>query len=267
MQVKAFITPLRVLSVLLLVACFAGLNSGDSIALLSAIAITAVSVLLALILVFGLAVALLVVNEQFGGVRRLILLIPLLPQIVWLMIGYSFVNSWIVGQGISDSVTIFLSASLFAFVLLPEVFQFLEERLAHEKEHGAFFPLQTHGVSLPQLVIREVLWRQNRAHVLLKMCALVGSVFFLQISIEFIISVGLSETIGVINFPLSLGQLLTQIGSKQDLLAVGYALFSPSYGPTLLTQHLFGLSVAISILLGMIGAFKLSSFATEKLDA
>jgi hypothetical protein len=249
-----------------LIFVFTQLNGDDSIALISAIANTAFSISLTILFVFIIGISLTILNEYSPYIRKAVMLIQLIPQIVWLIIAYSFLNEIIVQYAIGYMGIISSSAIMFSFVLLPNVFLFLEERLNYEKEHGAYYPLRTLGVSLLRSILSEVLWRQNRVHLFLKMCALVASLFFLQISIEFIISVGLSETIGVINFPLSLGQLLVQIGSKQDLLAVAYSLFNPSYLSTLFSQHLFGLSIAFCIFTGMITSYKISSIASEILD-
>ncbi len=242
------------------------LNPADLTLLLSAIGNTILGNFFALLFVFLFAMLLILFNERFGVASYIIRLISSLPQLVWLMLGYAMINIWIVQEGLSSFSIILLLSIVFALVLLPEVYLFFSGLIEHSKQRGVYFALRTLGASTTKTVVREVLWRESRTQLFLKFCGLLGHVFFLQISIEFIISVGLAETVGVINFPTSLGQLLVQIGNKQDLLAVGFTLRNLTYLPELFTQHLFGLTVAACIVVGMISTFKISTFAIRMLN-
>jgi hypothetical protein len=97
------------------------------------------------------------------------------------------------------------------------------------------------------------------------MVALFGSAIFLQCSIDFIISVGLSTDVNLSNVPLTLGSMLARMDSKQDILAISTVFGTPSYLPRLFTVHLQGISVASAIVFTLFSVYKVSNGIVKRL--
>jgi hypothetical protein len=112
----------------------------------------------------------------------------------------------------------------------------------------------------------EILWKNSRAHLLHKLVAIFGISIFLQCSIDFIISVGLTTDVSSTNFPSTLGSVLAKMDSKQDILAVSTVLVNPSYLPNLLTNHLQGISVAFIIVFTLLCMYQISNGLVKRYE-
>jgi hypothetical protein len=86
-----------------------------------------------------------------------------------------------------------------------------------------------------------------------------GMAIFLQCSIDFIISVGLSTQASSVNFPVTLGSLLAKIDSKQDILAIGYAITHWSHIDNLFFEHLQGITVAFLLVFTLLCMYHISN--------
>lgn len=120
------------------------------------------------------------------------------------------------------------------------------------------------GISESRIVNFDILWKNSRLHIFNKLIAVFGSAVFLQCSVDFIISVGLSTDINPVSLPVTLGSLLAKIDSKQDILAIGNTLFNPSYLPNLLFQHLQGITVAFLIVFSLFCINNISNGYAER---
>jgi hypothetical protein len=87
---------------------------------------------------------------------------------------------------------------------------------------------------------------------------------FLQCSVDFIISVGLSTDVSQVTLPITLGSMLARIDSKQDILAIGHALTHPSYAHNLVFGHLQGLTVAFVIVFTLVCIYHISNAFAER---
>ena len=91
-----------------------------------------------------------------------------------------------------------------------------------------------------------------------------GYAVFLQCSVDFIISVGLSTDVNDTSLPTTLGSLLAKIDSKQDILAVGYTLTHPDYLGQLFFQHLQGLTIAGLIVFSLVSIYHIANGFAER---
>jgi hypothetical protein len=115
------------------------------------------------------------------------------------------------------------------------------------------------GIPESRIVNIEILWKNGLAHVLQKLIATFGMAIFLQCSIDFIVSVGLSREVALSNFPVTLGGLLATLDSKQDILAISTFLTNPGYIVRLATTHLQGISIAFMIVFTLLCVYKVSN--------
>lgn len=167
------------------------------------------------------------------------------PQIIGLLIGYSVLTLLIRSETIQQTawIMLWMSAAL-AMVSAYEFIELFRERIAHFRQKDFYQALRVCGVSEWRIINRDILWYNGRALLLQKAIAVFGVVVFLQCSIDFIISVGLTADISSANFPSTLGSVLAKMNSKQDILAIGMALTDPSSLPSLFTGHLLGITTA-----------------------
>ncbi|HEX9615011.1 MAG TPA: hypothetical protein VGA55_05875, partial [Bacteroidota bacterium] len=146
-----------------------------------------------------------------------------------------------------------LSTSLFLF---PEVSDLVDERIRHFKSLDFYAAMICCGIPRSRIVNVEILQKNSAPHLIHKVIALFGGALFLQTSVDFIVSVGLSTDVSLSNFPVTLGNLLARLDSKQDILAIGKTLTSPSYIEELFTRHLQGVSTAWTIVFSLVCARK-----------
>ena len=82
-----------------------------------------------------------------------------------------------------------------------------------------------------------------------------------------ILSIGLSTKISSVNFPITLGNLLARIDSKQDILAIGHSLMNPTYFSNLFFEHLQGITIAFIIVFTLICIYKISNAYMEYMES
>lgn len=187
------------------------------------------------------------------------------PQIIGLLIGYSVLTLLIRSETIQQTGWIMLwMSSVLALVSAYEFIELFRERIAHFKQKDFYPALRVCGVSEWRIINRDILWYNGRALLLQKAIAVFGVVVFLQCSIDFIISVGLTADISSANFPSTLGSVLSRMSSKQDILAIGMAFAEPSTIPSLFTGHLLGITAAALIVWTLIGAFQTAHEFTRR---
>lgn len=172
-----------------------------------------------------------------------------IPQIILLLIGYTLINQWMITEPNLSHVTVmWLIALIFMLVSLPEWLDFVDNLIAVSKREGFYEPMLTLGISELRIVFKDVLWTANRAAIFNKLTLMFGSIFFLDIAMDFIFTVGLTADVQIANFPTTLGQLLASVQSKTDLFSIGRDLPQPWNWNNLVTANLFGTSVTLLII-------------------
>ncbi len=175
-------------------------------------------------------------------------LVRSVPQIVGMLAGYVVLTFVIERNSGLDSSTLLLWMSVItSLVVFYDVTDLIHSRIAQFAALDFYPAMLCSGVRESRIVNIEILWKNSRAQLLQGMIAVFGMAVFLQCSIDFVLSVGLSTDVSATNFPITLGSLLATMDSKQDILAIGTVLTSPSYLPQLFTRHLQGMSVAFAI--------------------
>ncbi|MBP1656183.1 MAG: Binding-protein-dependent transport system inner rane component [Bacteroidetes bacterium] len=187
-------------------------------------------------------------------------LIRSLPQIVGILIGYVlltiFIERDIVRSTYLHLIWTALLISVFTFLELTDL---LRERIDQYRKTDFFNAMLCCGIPERRIINVDVLWKNSLAHIFQKLIATFGMAIFLQCSIDFIISVGLSMDVSLSNFSPTLGSLLASLDSKQDILAIGVALGRPGYAGELLFRHLQGISVAFLIVFSLVCMYKISN--------
>jgi len=192
-------------------------------------------------------------------------LIRSVPQIVGILFAYIAIATLVTNGVIKSSATVFIimALSMSTFIML-EVVDLLRERINHYMKSDFFNAMQVCGVSEWRIVNFDILWKNSRIHILNKLISVFGSAVFLQCSVDFIISVGLSTSVNAVTLPVTLGSLLAKMDSKQDILAIGNTLTNPLYFPNLFFQHLQGITIAFLIVITLLSAYQISSGYAER---
>jgi len=158
----------------------------------------------------------------------LINLIRSIPQIVGVLFGYIAVSALAARGLLPGKFTVFIllafSMSLFIFLELVDL---MRERIAHYRKLDFYNAMRVNGVSDSRIINFDILWKNSRIHIFNKLISVFGMAVFLQCSVDFIISVGLSSDVSEVNLPTTLGSLLAKLDSKQDILAVGHTITLP----------------------------------------
>lgn len=183
-----------------------------------------------------------------------------IPQIVGILIGYIILTILIEQEILSSqfSQLVWMAFVISVFVFL-EVVDLIRERIAHYNKLDFFQAMLCCGIRERRIINREILWKNSRAHLLHKMISIFGIAIFLQCSIDFIISVGLSTDVSLSNFPVTLGSLLAKLDSKQDILAIGSAFSSVANAQSLFFEHLQGVSIAVVIVFSLLCIYRISN--------
>lgn len=192
-------------------------------------------------------------------------LIRSIPQVIGILFGYIGIAYLVNTGSITGSFTIFLLMALcMSIFIVLEVVDLLRERIDHFTKLDFFNALRVCGVAEWRIINFDILWKNSRVHILNKCIAVFGSAVFLQCSVDFIISVGLSNSINAISLPVTLGSLLAKMDSKQDILAIGSTITNPSYIPQLFRQHLQGVTVAFLIVFTLLSLFQITRGFAER---
>jgi hypothetical protein len=120
------------------------------------------------------------------------------------------------------------------------------------------------GIPDRRIINFDILWKNSRLHIQNKLIAVLGYAVFLQCSVDFIISVGLSTDVNDTSLPITLGSLLAKIDSKQDILAIGYTLTHLDYAGNLFFQHLQGTTVAFLIVFSLVSIYHIANGYAER---
>ncbi|MEJ2543873.1 MAG: hypothetical protein P8Y99_07375 [Calditrichaceae bacterium] len=192
-------------------------------------------------------------------------LIRSIPQIVGILIGYIGITYLITANIVNNAwlimTTMALVISLFIF---NEVIDLIRERINHFKKLDFYNAMKVCGISENRIINFDILWKNSRIHILNKLIAIFGSAIFLQCTIDFIVSVGLSTQVSAVSLPTTLGSLLAKIDSKQDILAIGNTLMNPSYFSHIFFEHLQGVTVAFLIVFTLLSVYKISNGFSER---
>ena len=227
-------------------------------------------VVFTLLLAWGFALALHFLDAGRNRTPYMLLtfalnLIRSIPQIVGILFGYVGVSALVEAGFIRSPVLIFsllaLSISLFVFI---EFVDLLRERIAHFQKLDFYNAMRVCGISEGRVINFDILWKNSRIHILNKLISVFGAAIFLQCSVDFIISVGLSTDVNSVTLPATMGSLLAKIDSKQDILAIGYTLTHPAYAGNLFFEHLMGLTVAFLVVFTLMSVYHIANGYAER---
>ncbi|NLG18046.1 MAG: hypothetical protein GX556_12005 [Fibrobacter sp.] len=192
-------------------------------------------------------------------------LIRSVPQIVGVLFSYIGIAALVDKGVLHGNLTVFpamaFCMSIFIFV---ETVDLMRERIDHFSKLDFYNAMKVCGVSENRIINFDILWKNSRIHIINKLISVFGIAVFLQCSVDFIISVGLSTDVNPVSIPVTLGSLLAKIDSKQDILAIGYTIFHPGYFPRLLFQHLQGITVAFLIVFSLLSINNISNGYAER---
>jgi ABC-type dipeptide/oligopeptide/nickel transport system permease subunit len=210
-------------------------------------------VLMSLVLGWGSGIGLYLLERRGRKGPHLVLtflldVIRSVPQIVGVLAGYVILTVLIEHEILVDkSVLLFWVSVTVTVFVFQEITDLVRDRIAQFAALDFYPAMLCCGISESRIVNVEILWKNSRANLLHAMLRIFGVAVFLQCSIDFILSVGLSTEVSSTNFPVTLGGLLATLDSKQDILAIGTVLANPAYIGQLFFQHLQGISVAFAI--------------------
>jgi ABC-type dipeptide/oligopeptide/nickel transport system permease subunit len=183
-----------------------------------------------------------------------------IPQIIGILVGYILLTILIQYERVeTDFSKIFLMAFILSLFIFLEIYDLFTERINHFKKLDFFDAMRVCGIRESRIINREILLRSSFVHLLNKLIAIFGMAIFLQCSIDFIISVGLSTDISSVNLPVTLGSLLAKIDSKQDILAIGYSISHWNYIGKIFFEHLQGVTVASLIVFSLLCIYQISN--------
>jgi len=182
------------------------------------------------------------------------------PQIIGILIGY-VILTFLLEEGILQNTwgQIAWIAAVIALFIFPELTDLIRERIRYFERMDFVSAMLCCGASEARVINFEILWKNSRSHLLHKLISLFGVALFLQCSIDFIVSVGLSLDVSLINFPATLGNQLATMDSKQDILAIGTFLSSYADARSLFFEHLQGLSIAFVIVFTLLCFYQMSN--------
>ena len=220
-------------------------------------------VVLSLVLGWSVGVALHFLETRHHGVYLLasfgLNIIRSVPQIVGVLIGYVILTILIQQEVLVTQLSqLVWIAVVISIVLFLEIVDLVRQRIAYYHTIDFVHAMLCCGIKEGRIINRDILWKNSRAHLLHKIVAVFGAAIFLQCSIDFIVSVGLSTDVSLSNFPVTLGSLLAKLDSKQDILAIGSAFANLSHLPSLAFQHLQGISIAVIIVFTLFCMYKIS---------
>lgn len=188
-----------------------------------------------------------------------------LPQMIGILIGYVILTVLIAHDVVREpGLQVALTALLISLVTFTELVDVILERIEHYRRSDFYNALLVSGMREARIVNVEILWTNSLAHILHKLIQTFGMAIFLQASIDFIVSVGLSTDVSLSNFPATLGNLLATIDSKQDILAISVLFDDLSYITTLPVRHAQGLSVAFLIIFTLYCVYRLGNALVKR---
>jgi ABC-type amino acid transport system permease subunit len=238
-------------------------------AFFNTILISILVTLLSLLLAWGLTMASHYAREHYRGVlyfplNFLVNLLRSIPQILGILLGYIFISYQIENNQLSSTSVILSIALIISLFVFLEISDLMQERIQHFQKTDFYNSGRVCGISEFHLINFDILYKNSWIHIFNKLIAVFGMAIFLICSIDFIISVGLSTDVSAVNMPATLGSMLAQLDSKQDILAIGTTLLNPSYLPNLFLRHLQGISTAFLIVFSLLSMYKISNGFARK---
>lgn len=194
-------------------------------------------------------------------------LIKSIPQIIGILVGYIILTILISHDVISGKIfqLLWMSGVISVFVFM-EVKELLDERIEYFRKSDFFDAMICCGIKESHIINYEIFWKNSRDHIIQKLISLLGITIFLQCSIDFIISVGLTTGVSLSGFPDTLGSVLAKLDSKQDILAIGNLITDPGYLPKIFTVHLQGINIAFLIIFSLLCLYKISNGYLRRKD-
>jgi ABC-type amino acid transport system permease subunit len=187
------------------------------------------------------------------------------PQVVGVLFCYVAVAGMIDRGVLNSPVVIFpLMALCMGLFIFAEMVDLMQERIDHFKQLDFYNAMRVCGISEGRIINFDILWKNSRIHILNKLIAVFGMAVFLQCSVDFIISVGLSTDVNSVSLPATLGSLLAKLDSKQDILAIGFTLSHPGYLPNLFFAHLQGITTAFLIVFSLFCVYQVGNGYSER---
>ena len=217
------------------------------------------------ILGWGAAIGLYVLerSQKKGSALALSFLLNVIrsiPQIIGVLVGYVFITMMLRQEVLqSELLVMILMAIVTSLFVFPELADLIRERIDHYHTLDFVNAMLCCGISEHRIIHVEILWKNSLVHIINKLIAIFGIAIFLQCSVDFIISVGLSTNVSPVNLPITLGSMLARIDSKQDILAIGYTLTHLTYLPNLFFQHLQGLTTAFLIVFTLLSIYHIAN--------
>jgi len=233
-------------------------------AFLNSFIIGALVLVFAFFLSWGTVNLRLYLTNKFNGILLTIIdfiidTIKSIPQIISVLLGYIFITLIITKETVKNETTIILLISvLLSIVIFPELYETMINRIKYFKKSDFYNSMLVCGINEYRIMNYDILYKNSVGFIIHKLVSLFGVALFLQCSIDFIISVGLSNDVSLSNFPATLGNLLAKMDSKQDILAIGKTISNPLYIIKLPFEHLQGLSTAFIIVFTLLCVFKIS---------
>jgi ABC-type dipeptide/oligopeptide/nickel transport system permease subunit len=192
-------------------------------------------------------------------------LIRSVPQVIGILFGYIGAGI-LIQRGIVPSgaaVYFLLSLCMGVFIFL-EMADCIRDRIEHYQKLDFYNAMLVCGIAEFRIINFNILWKNSRIHIFNKLISVLGIAVFLQCSVDFIISVGLSKVANEITLPVTLGNLLANIDSKQDILAIGNTLTHPAYFGHLFFEHLQGVTVAFCIVFSLLCLYHIANGYAER---
>jgi ABC-type methionine transport system permease subunit len=188
-----------------------------------------------------------------------------IPQIIGILLGYIIMTVYIEQGGIYRSfIILFLISFVISLFVFYEIVDMLGERIAYFKTLDYFYAMLVCGIKEFRIINLEIILKNSLAHLINKSISIFGMTIFLQCSVDFIISVGLTQQASSVNFPFTLGSLLAKIDSKQDILAIGHTLTNPGYFSNLFLQHLQGITIVFLIIFTLTSIYQIGNNYAER---
>ena len=188
-----------------------------------------------------------------------------IPQIVGILLGYTMLTALMLEDLLrGELVQLLCMSAVVSVFVIPEVVDLIRERIHFFRAMDFVDAMSCCGINESRIVNVEILWRNSRVHLLHKAISVFGISLFLQCSIDFVVSVGLSLEVSASNFPVTLGSVLATLDSKQDILAIANLLSDPLYIRALLTTHLQGITVGWIIVFSLICVYKVANGVVKR---
>jgi len=192
-------------------------------------------------------------------------LVRSIPQVVGILFCYIGVGMLLqqdmVRMGPVVYILLALSMSLFIFLEMADC---MRERIEHFQKLDFYNAMRVCGIAEFRIINFNILWKNSRIHIFNKLISVLGVAVFLQCSVDFIISVGLSSKANEVTLPVTMGSLLANIDSKQDILAIGNTLTHPAYFGHLFFEHLQGVTVAFCIVFSLLCIYHIANGYAER---